>query len=80
MISKEVDLPVRAPLRISHLLDSNTSPAQWHHACPFGLQHDLELLIALLPVSRPRHLHLHLAVTDAGVLHGEEPIVLLLRR
>lgn len=77
MISKEVDLPVRAPFRPSHLLDPKASPAQRYHVAPFRLQHDLELAptIPLSPVSRPRHLHLHLAATDARVLHGDEPIV-----
>lgn len=57
VISKEVDLPVRAPFRPSHLLDLNAPPAQGRHVCPFRLQRDLE-------------------VTDARVLHGDEPIVL----
>ena len=76
VISKEVDLPVRASFRPSHLLDPNAPPAQRRHVCPFGLQRDLQPPAAALPpVSSPRHLHLHLAVTDARVLHGEEPIV-----
>lgn len=77
MISKEVDLPVRAPFRPSHLLDLNAPPAQGRHVCPFRLQRDLELppTTVLPSVPRSRHLHLHLAVPDARVLHGDEPIV-----
>lgn len=75
VIAEEINFPVGTVFRIPDLLNSQRRSVERYEAGTFRFEVDLEISgPVLLPVSRPRHFHLHLAVADARVLHDNETI------